>query len=80
MAITSTSTDKSRTEYRTDLQDDTTKTSVSIVSQADGKRITGITVYVVKGEDDNNNFNSNTKKAVHDAVVAAVQARIGNGI
>lgn len=80
MAITTTNTDKSRLEYSTVYKDDDTGTVVEVDTLADAERVISVGVYVTKGQDETATYTSAKKKAVHDAIAAAVLAKFGDGI
>ena len=80
MAINTTNTDRSKLEYSTVYKDDVSGTVVEVMTQADAKRVTTIGIYVAEGQDDSSTYTTQQKKAVHDAIAAAVLAKIGAGI
>ena len=67
-------------EYSTVYKDDVTGTTVEVVTQANAERVASIGVYVTKGQNETATYTTAQKKAVHDAVAAAVRAKFGIGI
>lgn len=68
------------TSYKSTATHDNTKTSVTITTDTDNKRVTYIRIAVTPGAQDSNTYTEQAKKNVHNAIVTAIEDKIGNGI